>query len=73
VKDILLIGGWQDQEITVEDHILPLYRALQKSKAERVRIEVFDTDHSFVNVKNELMNLIVSWIIEGSPNTRGEI
>jgi hypothetical protein len=71
-KDILLIGGWQDQDATVEDHILPLYRALLRNGAKSVRIEVFDTDHSFENVKKELTNLIVSWIMEESPKTKGK-
>jgi len=72
VKDILLIGGWQDQMATIEDHILPLYRALQRNGAESVRIKVFDTDHEFENVREEITNLIVSWIKKGSPKTQGK-
>jgi len=61
-KDILLIGGWRDQANTVEHHILPLYRALQKHGAKQVRIEMFDTDHSFANVKSQLADTVVSWL-----------
>jgi dienelactone hydrolase len=61
-KAILLIGGWQDQAIPIEDHILPLYRALQKHSAKSLKIEVFDSDHSFNDVRNELAELIIAWI-----------
>jgi pimeloyl-ACP methyl ester carboxylesterase len=33
-KPILLIGGWRDQENTIEHHILPLLRALQKTRSQ---------------------------------------
>jgi surfactin synthase thioesterase subunit len=61
-KDILIIGGWRDQENTVEHHILPLYRALQRHEAKQVQIEIFDTDHSFTNVSGQLADRIVSWL-----------
>jgi hypothetical protein len=53
-KDILIIGGWRDQEADIEHHILPLFRALQRHGANQVRIEIFDSDHSFTNVRNHL-------------------
>jgi dienelactone hydrolase len=61
-KDILIIGGWRDQENTIEHHILPLYRALQRHGAEQVQIEIFDADHSFANVRSQLADRIVSWL-----------
>jgi dienelactone hydrolase len=61
-KDILIIGGWRDQGNTIEHHILPLYRALQRHGAKQVQIEIFDTDHSFANVKGQLADRIVSWL-----------
>ena len=61
-KDILIIGGWHDQENTIEHHILPLFRALQKHGAKQVQIEIFDADHSFTNVKSQLADRIVSWL-----------
>jgi dienelactone hydrolase len=61
-KDILIIGGWRDQEDTIEHHILPLYRALQGHGAKQVQIEIFDTDHSFANASNKLADRIVSWL-----------
>lgn len=61
-KSILLIGGWQDQSIQLEEHILPLYRVLQKNNAKNLKIKVFDTDHSFKNVRDKLSDLIISWV-----------
>jgi len=61
-KSVFLIGGWQDRSIQLEEHILPLYRALQKNNATKLKIHVFDTDHSFKNVRDQLGDLIVNWI-----------
>jgi dienelactone hydrolase len=61
-KDILIIGGWRDQENTVEHHILPLYRALQKHGARQVQMEMLDADHSFTTVRSQLADRIVSWL-----------
>ncbi|HVP36964.1 MAG TPA: alpha/beta fold hydrolase [Terriglobales bacterium] len=61
-KTIFLIGGWRDQAIRVEDHILPLFRALQECGAKNLKIEVFDTDHSFEGYRDSLADCIVDWI-----------
>ncbi len=68
-KDILIIGGWRDQENTIEHHILPLFRALQRHGAKQVQIEIFDTDHSFKNVRNQLADRIVSWLKKEKSGT----
>jgi dienelactone hydrolase len=61
-KDILIIGGWHDQENPIEHHILPLFRALQGHGAKEVQIEIFDADHSFANVRSQVADRIVSWL-----------
>ena len=61
-KEIFLIGGWRDQTNAIEHHLLPLFRALQKHRAKRVQVEVFDTDHSFTNAKDQLAEKIISWL-----------
>jgi hypothetical protein len=61
-KDILIIGGWHDEENTIEHHTLPLYRALQGHGAKQVEIEIFDADHSFTDVRSQLADRIVSWL-----------
>jgi hypothetical protein len=67
-KDILIIGGWRDQENTIEHHILPLFRALQKQGAKQVQIEIFDADHSFTNARSQLADKIASWL-KRTPST----
>jgi dienelactone hydrolase len=64
-KEILIIGGWRDQANPIEHHILPLFRALQRHGAKEVQIEIFDTDHSFTNVRSQLADRIVSWLKRG--------
>lgn len=61
-KDIFLIGGWRDQVDTIEHHLLPFFRALQKHGAKQVQIEIFDTDHSFTNARDQLAEKIISWL-----------
>jgi dienelactone hydrolase len=61
-KDVLIIGGWRDQENTIEHHILPLIRALQRHEAKQLQIEIFDSDHSFTNVRSQLADRILSWL-----------
>jgi dienelactone hydrolase len=61
-KNILIIGGWRDQENTIEHHILPLFRALQRNRTKQVQIEMFDADHSFTNVRGQLADRLVSWL-----------
>ncbi len=61
-KDILIIGACRDQEADLENHILPLFRALQRYGAKQLQIEIFDTDHSFTNVRSQLADKIVSWL-----------
>jgi len=61
-KNLLLIAGWQDNQVTLEANILPLYRALQKCGAKNVEIEVFNSHHQFTNVRDALASRIISWI-----------
>jgi esterase/lipase len=69
-KDVLIIGGWRDQENTIEHHILPLVRALQRHEAKQVQIEIFDSDHLFTNVRNQLTDRILSWLRRTSTQTQ---
>ena len=61
-KDILLIGGWDDAQITIDRYILPLYRALKNEKAMNVKIVAFQDDHAFKNSRVELAQTIIGWI-----------
>jgi len=63
-KDIFLIGGWKDQAIMLEDHILPLFRALRRYSVDNIKIQVYDTDHSFEGFKEQLADDIIRWLKE---------
>jgi dipeptidyl aminopeptidase/acylaminoacyl peptidase len=71
-KDILIIGGWRDEENPIEHHILPLFRALQRHEAKQVQIEIFDTGHSFSNVRTQLADRIVFWLKQLPTNDKTE-
>ena len=60
-KKILLICGWDDDVVSIEKYILPLYRALQE-KESRVTIEAFQDNHGFSSTRKELANTIIHWI-----------
>lgn len=61
-REILLIGGWDDVNITIENHLLPLYRALKKENAQDVEFIAYHTDHSFANVREKLAEDIIEWM-----------
>jgi len=64
-----LIGGWDDVNVTIENHLLPLYRALKKENSQNVEFIAYQTDHSFLNVGEKLAEDIaediIEWIIKG--------
>ncbi|NTV51349.1 MAG: hypothetical protein HGA69_00735 [Desulfobulbaceae bacterium] len=61
-RDILLIGGWNDMNVIIEQHILPLYRALVDVKARKVQIAAFQDDHAFERSREELAATVVHWV-----------
>ncbi len=61
-KNILIIGGWDDLNVSIENRILPLYRALIDAKAKNVKIYALQDDHSFRNSKEELAQIIIDWL-----------
>ena len=61
-RDILLIGGWDDLNVTIEGRILPFYRALVDAGAQNVQIVAFQDDHTFETSREELAALIIRWV-----------
>jgi hypothetical protein len=61
-QNILLIGGWDDSVNSIEDYILPFYRALVKNDAINVKIEAIQDDHEFLNSRDRLVEIIVDWL-----------
>jgi pimeloyl-ACP methyl ester carboxylesterase len=42
--DILMTGGLDDQVVSMEDHLLPLYRALERNRGQKLRFIVYQAD-----------------------------
>jgi len=61
-RDILLIGGWDDDITTIEGNTLPLYRRLLESGAMNVRIEAVQDDHEFSKSKDQIVRTILNWL-----------
>jgi pimeloyl-ACP methyl ester carboxylesterase len=60
--DIFLTGGFDDNVVSMEDYILPLYRKLKKNKSVIVLAKVYQTGHSYKSVSEELLTDIENWI-----------
>lgn len=63
-RDILLIGGWDDPYVTIEDHVLPVYRALMACSAPGVRIRALQDGHSFETSREELAHIVTAWVLD---------
>lgn len=61
-RSIMLIGGWEDENVTVDETLLPLYRALREASAEDVTFRVHHADHGFGSVRSELYTDLLAWI-----------
>jgi len=61
-RKILLFAGIDDTMVTMENHMLPLYRALQDENAENVKFVTFQDDHSFKKSRGQISDIIVNWV-----------
>jgi len=61
-RKILLIAGIDDPMVTMESHMLPLYRALQREGSQSVKFVVFQDDHSFRKSRGRIAETILHWI-----------
>lgn len=69
-RRILLIGGWEDRNVTVDQHMLPLYRTLKEAGAEDVTFLVYHDNHGFGGVRERLAREVRHWLLrEDSPRT----
>ncbi|MEZ4654811.1 MAG: alpha/beta fold hydrolase [Candidatus Eisenbacteria bacterium] len=74
-RAILMFGGWEDVNTTVDDYLLPLYRALREAGASDVTFLVYHTDHGFGNVRARLYRDLMEWLARRSTTAeeaRGE-
>jgi uncharacterized protein len=61
-RSILLVGGWEDATVTVDQTVLPFYRALKKAGAQDVTFLVYHSGHQFVSVSERLATDIQQWL-----------
>lgn len=61
-RHVLLVGGWDDRNVKIEHHILPLYRALRSEGAQDVSILAFQDGHGFERVRDRLATAILDWM-----------
>jgi len=69
-RDILLVGGWDDLNVSIENLLLPVYRVLKKANAVKVKFIALQSDHSFRNVRNELATNLIQWIQSADADDR---
>jgi len=67
-RSILLLGGWEDEQVTIDQFLLPLYRALRGAGAAKVTFLVYHTDHDFSNVRQQLASDIAGWLLRDSSD-----
>ena len=65
-RSILLVGGWDDPNVTIEGHVLPLYRALQGAGAEDVSLLVYQDGHGFGEVRERMADVLHAWVLEAT-------
>jgi pimeloyl-ACP methyl ester carboxylesterase len=65
-RSILLIGGWEDVNTTVDQFMLPLYRSLKNAGAEDVTFLVYHDNHGFGQVRDRMAEDIAAWVAQNS-------
>jgi uncharacterized protein len=61
-RAILIFGGWEDRGPTIDQYLLPVYRALKAAGGEDVTFIVYHTDHGFGNVRRRLADDVAGWL-----------
>ncbi len=68
-RDVLLVGGWDDLQVTIDHNLLPLYRALKQAGATTVSFVAYHTDHTLRNVREQLASQLIQWIQTDTAKT----
>jgi len=61
-RSILLIGGWEDESVTIDETLLPLYRALKTAGAGKVTFLTYHAGHSFSGVRTAMHQDLLEWL-----------
>lgn len=60
--DILMTGGLDDETVSMEKMVLPLYQGLKKNENQKVKCIVYQTNHSYKGVTSKLLQDIIEWV-----------
>ncbi|MEJ2218201.1 MAG: hypothetical protein P8099_16450 [Gemmatimonadota bacterium] len=63
-RRILMVGGWDDRNVTIEYALLPVYRALKANGADDVTFLAYQDGHGFRRVRDELAADLATWLME---------
>ncbi len=69
-RDVLLMGGWDDYETLIEDHLIPCYRKLKELGSERVSIQIFQDNHFYEKSRLEIVETVLNWASSFQENTK---
>ncbi len=61
-RDVLIIGAWDDPYVTIEAHVLPVYRKLVAAGSSSVRLRAFQDGHAFEQSAEPLAAEVFAWI-----------
>lgn len=61
-RSIIIFGGWEDRHTTIDDFLLPNYRAFKTAGAEDITFKTYHDNHGFGSVRKELHSDLISWI-----------
>jgi dipeptidyl aminopeptidase/acylaminoacyl peptidase len=61
-KQLLIIGGWKDGEVTLEETVLPLVRGLRAAGVQHLTAMTLDDDHMFGATRPALHELVLDWL-----------
>jgi pimeloyl-ACP methyl ester carboxylesterase len=63
-RSILLIGGWEDMNVTIDNMLLPFYRALKAAGTSDVTFMAYHATHGFNSVRDRLTKDLYRWILQ---------
>lgn len=62
--DILMIGGLDDNVVSMEKYLMPLYRELKKNEGQLIQFLVYQTGHSYKKARARLLADMTVWITD---------
>ena len=67
-REILILAGWDDEEVEIELQVLPFYRALRAGGAASVRLVAFQDGHGFRKSRQALLEELHAWVLRKSES-----